>query len=129
MKDYFKRLWLLFSTFFKIGAFTFGGGYAMISLIGKEVVDKRAWLEDSDILDIVAIAESTPGPIAINASTFVGYKVAGFWGAFFAENYKKTTSGFEFFGGFYGGERVFAFVSGDSDGARVVVGVGGGGAY
>ncbi len=80
----YKNLWLLFITFFKIGAFTFGGGYAMISLIGKEVVDKRAWLEDSDILDIVAIAESTPGPIAINASTFVGYKVAGFWGAFFA---------------------------------------------
>ena len=84
MNDYFKRLWLLFSTFFKIGAFTFGGGYAMISIIGKEVVDKHKWLEDSDILDIVAIAESTPGPIAINASTFVGYKVAGFWGAFFA---------------------------------------------
>lgn len=84
MKDYFKRLWLLFSTFFKIGAFTFGGGYAMISLIGKEVVDKHKWLDDGDILDIVAIAESTPGPIAINASTFVGYKVAGFWGAFFA---------------------------------------------
>ncbi len=84
MKDYFRKLWLLFSTFFKIGAFTFGGGYAMISLIGKEVVDKHGWLDDSDILDIVAIAESTPGPIAINASTFVGYKVAGFWGAFFA---------------------------------------------
>ena len=84
MKDYFRKLWLLFSTFFKIGAFTFGGGYAMITLIGKEVVDKHHWLNDDDILDIVAIAESTPGPIAINASTFVGYKVAGFWGAFFA---------------------------------------------
>ena len=84
MKDYFKRLWLLFSTFFKIGAFTFGGGYAMISLIGKEVVDKHKWLDDSDILDIVAIAESTPGPIAINSATFVGYQVAGVFGSVMA---------------------------------------------
>ena len=72
----------LFLTFFKIGAFTFGGGYAMIPLIQKETVEKRAWIDDEDILEIVAIAESTPGPIAINSSTFVGYRVAGFWGAF-----------------------------------------------
>ncbi|MBR5783468.1 MAG: chromate transporter [Clostridia bacterium] len=71
----------LFGIFFKIGAFTFGGGYAMIPLIQSEVVDKNKWITEEDILDIIAIAESTPGPIAINSATFVGYKVAGFWGA------------------------------------------------
>ena len=71
----------LFWIFFKIGAFTFGGGYAMIPLIQKEVVENNQWITDDDILDIIAIAESTPGPIAINSATFVGYKVAGFWGA------------------------------------------------
>lgn len=75
------RVWQLFLTFFKIGAFTFGGGYAMIPLIQKEVSDNKKWITDKDILDIVAIAESTPGPIAINSATFVGYKVAGFWGS------------------------------------------------
>ncbi len=79
-----KILWQLFLTFFRIGAFTFGGGYAMIPLIQKEVVENKKWATDDDILDIIAIAESTPGPIAINSSTFVGYRVAGFWGAFFA---------------------------------------------
>ena len=79
-----KTLWQLFLTFFKIGAFTFGGGYAMIPLIQKETVENKKWVTDDDILDIIAIAESTPGPIAINSSTFVGYRVAGFWGAFFA---------------------------------------------
>ena len=74
----------LFTIFFKIGAFTFGGGYAMIPLIQKEVSEKRGWITDEDILDIVAVAESTPGPIAVNTATFVGYKVAGFWGAFCA---------------------------------------------
>ncbi len=77
-------LFSLFMTFMKIGAFTFGGGYAMIPLIQKEVVAKKKWLTDEDILEIVAIAESTPGPIAINAATFVGYKTAGFWGALLA---------------------------------------------
>jgi len=71
----------LFFTFFKIGAFTFGGGYAMIPLIQKEAVEHRHWISDRDVLDIVAIAESTPGPIAINSATFVGWRVAGFWGA------------------------------------------------
>lgn len=79
-----ERLKALFLTFLKIGAFTFGGGYAMIPLIQKEVTEKRKWLTDGDILDIVAIAESTPGPIAINSATFVGYKVGGFFGAFCA---------------------------------------------
>lgn len=79
-----NRILSLFITFLKIGAFTFGGGYAMIPLIQKEVVEKRKWIDDQDILDIVAIAESTPGPIAINSATFVGYKIAGFLGALFS---------------------------------------------
>ena len=71
----------LFLTFMKIGAFTFGGGYAMIPLIQKEVCENKKWLSEKDISDIVAISESTPGPIAINAATFVGYKTSGFPGA------------------------------------------------
>ena len=76
-----KTLWALFLTFFKIGAFTFGGGHAMIPLIQKEAVENRKWVTDDDILEIIAIAESTPGPVAINSATFVGYRTAGFWGA------------------------------------------------
>ena len=76
-----KRILTLFLTFFKIGAFTFGGGYAMIPLIQREIVEKHGWMTDEDILDIFAIAESTPGPIAINSATFVGWRVAGFFGA------------------------------------------------
>ena len=76
-----KKLWQIFITFFKIGAFTFGGGYAMIPLIQRESVEKRKWVTDEDILDIVAIAESTPGPIAINSATFVGYRAAGLLGS------------------------------------------------
>ena len=71
----------LFMTFGKIGLFTFGGGYAMIPLIQREVVDHKGWVSHEDILDVVAIAESTPGPIAINAATFIGSKVAGWRGA------------------------------------------------
>ncbi len=74
----------LFTVFLKIGAFTFGGGYAMIPLIQAEVVEKRKWITQEDVVEIIAIAESTPGPIAINAATFIGYKISGFWGAFFA---------------------------------------------
>ena len=76
-----RKLWSLFATFFKIGAFTFGGGYAMIPLIQKEAVEKHKWVSDDDILEIIAIAESTPGPIAINSATFVGYRTAGVLGA------------------------------------------------
>jgi len=76
-----KELLTIFFTFLKIGAFTFGGGYAMIPLIQHEAVEKHHWVTDKDILDIVAIAESTPGPIAINAATFVGYHRRGFAGA------------------------------------------------
>ena len=76
-----KMLWKIFISTLYLSAFTFGGGYAMIPLIQRETVVKRKWVDDDDILDIVAIAESTPGPIAINASTFVGYRVGGFFGA------------------------------------------------
>lgn len=71
----------IFLTFLKIGAFTFGGGYAMIPLIERETVQNHHWITEEDVLDVVAIAESTPGPIAINAATFVGNRVAGFTGA------------------------------------------------
>ncbi len=71
----------LFFTFLKIGLFTFGGGYAMIPLIQRETVDNKKWINDEDMLEIIAIAESTPGPIAINAATFIGYRVGGFFGA------------------------------------------------
>lgn len=84
MNDKLKKALQLFLTFFKIGAFTFGGGYAMIPLIQKEVVEEKKWITDDDILEIIAIAESTPGPIAINSATFVGYRVCGFWGSFFS---------------------------------------------
>lgn len=81
---HFKTLMQIFLTFMKIGGFTFGGGYAMIPLIQREIAEKRSWITEEDILDIFAIAESTPGPIAINAATFVGWRVCGFWGAFLA---------------------------------------------
>lgn len=71
----------LFLTFMKIGAFTLGGGYAMIPLIQCEVCDNKHWLNEDDILEVVAIAESTPGPVAINAATFVGSRTAGTLGA------------------------------------------------
>lgn len=71
----------LFFTFFKIGAFTFGGGYAMIPLLQRETIEKHQWISEQDMLDIIAVAESTPGPIAINSSTFIGYRTAGFRGA------------------------------------------------
>lgn len=71
----------LFLTFAKIGAFSFGGGYAMIPLISKEVVDVRNWLSMQEFIDVIALSQATPGPIAINSATFVGYKVTGFWGS------------------------------------------------
>ena len=74
----------LFFTFFKVGLFTFGGGYAMIPIIQKEVVEKKKWIPAGEILDILAISESTPGPIAVNTATYVGFRVMGFWGSLFA---------------------------------------------
>jgi len=71
----------LFLVFFKIGLFTFGGGYAMISQIRETVVEKKKWADDNEVSDIIAVAESTPGPIAINLATYIGYKKAGFLGS------------------------------------------------
>ena len=76
-----KLLLKLFLTLFKIGLFTFGGGYAMIAFFESEFVEKKKWLEKDEFLDMVAIAESTPGPIAINSATYVGYKQAGILGS------------------------------------------------
>ena len=76
-----KLIFSLFLTMLKIGLFTFGGGYAMIALLENEFVSKRAWIDKEEFLDMAAIAESTPGPIAINAATYIGYKNAGFVGA------------------------------------------------
>ena len=81
MNNKWKTAWQIFTTFFKIGAFTFGGGYAMIPLIQKETVENYGWITDDDILEIIAIAESTPGPIAINSATFVGYRTCGVLGS------------------------------------------------
>ena len=71
----------LFGTFFKIGAFTFGGGYAMVALLEHEFVEEKRWLTREEFLDMVAIAESTPGPVAVNSATYIGYKLAGVAGA------------------------------------------------
>lgn len=78
------RLLILFLTFMKIGAFTFGGGYAMIPIIEEEVTKKRKWITELEIMDVIAISESTPGPIAVNTATYVGYKVAGIAGGIIA---------------------------------------------
>ncbi len=79
-----KKYLQLFTTLFKIGLFTFGGGYAMISLLENELVERKKWLEHDEFMDIVAVAESTPGPIAINCATYVGYKRVGVLGSAFA---------------------------------------------
>lgn len=76
-----KQLSAVFWTFFKIGTFTFGGGLAMIPLIQKEVVDKRQWVNEAEILDIFAISQSVPGVISINSAIFIGKRVAGLSGA------------------------------------------------
>ena len=74
----------LFFSMLKIGAFTFGGGYAMIHLLDNEFVEKKQWLDPEEFTDLVAIAESTPGPIAINCATFIGYKKENLMGAIVA---------------------------------------------
>lgn len=76
-----KKLLTLFLTFLKIGAFTFGGGYAMTALLENEFTEKKKWLGKEEFIDVVAIAESTPGPIAVNSATYIGYKTAGIPGA------------------------------------------------
>lgn len=77
-------LWSLFLTFFKIGAFTFGGGYAMVSLMEEELADKKKWITSQDMLDMLVLAESTPGAIAVNTATSVGYKLRGVIGGIVA---------------------------------------------
>lgn len=84
MNDAIEKRKELFLTFAKIGLFTFGGGYAMIPIMERETVENKKWISGEELLDIIVIAESTPGPIAINAATFIGKKVGGFTGAFFA---------------------------------------------
>ena len=79
-----KTLFLLFLEMFKIGLFTFGGGYAMIAIIERELVEKKKWIEHEEFLDLIAIAESTPGPIAINSATYIGYKICGVLGSLVA---------------------------------------------
>ena len=79
-----KQYWELFLVFFKIGAFTFGGGYAMIPLIRNEVVNKKLWLNDDEFMDMLAIAQSMPGPISLNTALFVGNKRLGFKGSLFS---------------------------------------------
>ena len=79
-----KTLFLLFFTFFKIGLFTFGGGYAMVAVFEREFVENKKWLTNDEFLDVLAIAESSPGPIAVNSATYVGYKMGGILGSIFA---------------------------------------------
>ena len=76
-----KKLIELFLTMLKIGTFTFGGGYSMIAFLESELVEKKKWIEKDDFLNMIAIAESTPGPIAINSATYIGYKMSGVIGS------------------------------------------------
>lgn len=76
-----KMVFDIFLSFLKVGAFSFGGGYAMISFIQKEMVSKNNWLSNQEFVDIIAISQMTPGPIAINTSTFTGYKIANIYGS------------------------------------------------
>ena len=83
-KEFFKSLINLFMSFFKIGLFTIGGGLAMIPLMEKELINKKRWINDEELLDYYAVGQSTPGIIAVNVATFVGYKQAGIIGGIFA---------------------------------------------
>ena len=84
MKKGFKLYWKLFASTFYLSAFTFGGGYVIIPLMRKKFVDNLHWIEEKEMLDLTAIAQSAPGPIAVNASILVGYRVAGIAGALVA---------------------------------------------
>lgn len=79
-----NKLIEMFISFFKIGAFTFGGGYAMIPLIEEEVVKNKKWMENQEFMDILVVSQSLPGALAINCSIFLGYKIGGFLGAIMA---------------------------------------------
>lgn len=78
-----KKLFEMFMVFFKIGAFTIGGGYAMVPLIEKQVVENKKWIEKEEFIDMIALAQSCPGVLAVNTAIFVGYKTAGYAGVFF----------------------------------------------
>ncbi|NLB67192.1 MAG: chromate transporter [Bacteroidales bacterium] len=77
-------LWELFWTFFKLGTFTFGSGYAMIPMIEREVVDRKKWFDREDFYNQFTLAQSAPGPFALNTAVFVGYKMKGWWGSLVA---------------------------------------------
>ncbi len=79
-----RKVWILFSTFFRIGTFTIGGGYAMLPLIEREFVERRKWVTQEEMIDILAIVQSLPGIIAVNSSIFIGYQVARIPGAIIA---------------------------------------------
>lgn len=79
-----NKIFTLFKTFFIIGAFTIGGGYAMLPLFEEEFVNKKKWFTDEDYIDMLTIISSAPGPLAVNSAVYTGYHVAGFWGSFFS---------------------------------------------
>ena len=87
-----KLLLKLYIAFLKIGTFSFGGGYAMLPFIQKEIVEKNNWIDSTEFTDIIGISQMTPGPVAINSATFVGYKVSGVLGSVFATLGVVTTS-------------------------------------
>jgi chromate transporter len=76
-----RELLTMFGSFFKIGLFTFGGGYAMVPIIQREVIDRRGWIDREEFIELLTLAQSAPGPIALNTSVFVGYKMRGYAGA------------------------------------------------
>lgn len=78
-----KKFLSIFFTMFKIGLFTFGGGYAMVAVIETELVEKKKWISHEEFLNVIGIAESSPGPIAVNTATYIGYKLGGVLGSFF----------------------------------------------
>ena len=91
-----KSLFDIFATFFKIGLFTFGGGYAMLPMIEADVVDKKHWMEKKEFVDMLAIVQSVPGAIAINTSIYVGYKHGGFIGALAGSSVTIGLTGLDF---------------------------------
>ncbi len=86
-----NKFFELFLSFFKIGLFTFGGGYAMIPIIQNEVITRRGWIAEGEFLDLLTLAQSAPGPISLNTSVFVGYKMYGYAGAAYSSRRYATT--------------------------------------
>ncbi|MGE5542555.1 MAG: chromate transporter [Bacillota bacterium] len=80
MRDW-RSLGVMFGVFFKVGLFTFGGGYAMVPIIRREMVDRLKWVSDDEFLDMLALAQASPGPVAVNTSILVGHKIAGYGGS------------------------------------------------